>query len=166
MVDNQHMEVSLQFGCTLYTRVKNADVTTIWLNMMVRQGWGDLPWSFIKWHCLLLPSRPRTSRVAERRATHRTPLESRKIPSKLGGGNLMGRAALQSVGENPDILGFMIFIYFHDLLVLYSCSFGLFCQGLSDRSQAAWLPTSWSLRKSFWAEKMSSPLNNRPIRYI
>ena len=33
---------------------------------------------------LLLPSHPRTSRVAERRATHQIPLESGKIPSQLG----------------------------------------------------------------------------------
>ena len=54
---------------------------------------------------LLLPSRPRTSRVAERRATHQTPLESRKIPSKLRRGNLMGRTALKSVGKNPKPTG-------------------------------------------------------------
>ena len=54
---------------------------------------------------LLLPSRPRSSRVAERRATHQIPLESRKIPSKLRVGNLMGRAALKSVGENPKPTG-------------------------------------------------------------
>ena len=46
---------------------------------------------------LLFPSRPHTSRVAERRATHQRPLESRKIPSKLRGGNLMGRATVKSV---------------------------------------------------------------------
>ena len=54
---------------------------------------------------LLLPSRPRTSRVAERRATHQRPLESRKIPSKLRGGNLMGRTALKSMGQNPKPTG-------------------------------------------------------------
>ena len=54
---------------------------------------------------LLLPSRPRTSRVADRRATHQIPLESRKIPSKLGGENLMGRTALKSVGQNPKQIG-------------------------------------------------------------
>ena len=54
---------------------------------------------------LLLPSRPRTSRVAERRATRQTPLESRKIPSKLRRGNLMGRTALKSVGKNPKPTG-------------------------------------------------------------
>ena len=45
------------------------------------------------------------SRVAEQRATHQIPLESRKIPSKLRGGNLMGTPALKSVGENPKPTG-------------------------------------------------------------
>ena len=67
-----------------------------------QQVWNqEKTWTYF----LLLPSRPRACRVAEWRATHQTPLESRKIPSKLWRGNLMGRTALKSVGKNPKPTG-------------------------------------------------------------